>query len=89
MQKNLKRTSNVKNNAYLRITRNVLQVSWFNNAYLHEYALLLYMRVVGLVSRCLIHIRVNTYYFRLMYSCRARGTTRCCLVTPRPRPPLV
>ena len=69
--------------------RNVLQVSWFNNAYSHEYTLLLYTRVVRLVSRCLIHIRANTHYFHLMYSCRTRGTTRCCLVTPRPRPPLV
>ena len=35
----------------IRIMRNVLQVSWFNNAYSHEYTLVPYMRVIGLVSR--------------------------------------
>ena len=70
--------------------RNSLQVSWFNNAYSHEYALVLYTRVVSLVSRF-----PNTYsreyaLFSLLFTLfTSRRGRCCCLVSPTTtRPPM-
>ena len=68
----------------IRIMRNVLQVSWFSNAYSYEYTLVPYTRVVDLVSRFPNMYLCEYALFSLV--CTLLFTHRRCCSIARPRP---